>query len=71
MLCNQHRLCYNKQMLLICNFKQHLLFTKRGWCGEGRRFPKFFTEVSVSKLTNNFFMVQCISDTLLKEKNIV
>jgi hypothetical protein len=48
-----------------------LLFTKRGWCGEGRRFPKLFTEVSVSKLINNFLMVQCISDTLLKEKNIV
>jgi hypothetical protein len=60
-------------MLLTSNFKQHLLFTKRGWCGdwEGRRFPKLFKEVYVSKLTNNFLMVQYISDTLLKEKNIV
>jgi hypothetical protein len=36
--------------------------------GRGRRFPKLFTEVSASKLTNNFLMVQCISDTHLKEK---
>jgi hypothetical protein len=69
MLFNQPRLGFNKPMLLTCNLyiSNTYYLLKEGAKGR-KKVSKNYSEISLSKLSTNFSMIESMRDTYLKEK---